>query len=130
MRINWKAVRFVFGVFGIVVVVAAVMSAGVLSQLGVSVPDDEPAAPVEQGAAAPADDAGEPDAGQSAEGSFWDDVLAAKVVKGQIDRAAETEDCDELDRLAELHSRAYGMPEDSRRELLGYIVGHQLRIGC
>lgn len=122
----WAIIRFTFGVLGIVIVCAVIMTTGVLSQLGVGVPADEATQPGTEQDAAPSSS----DQGESEETSFWDDVLAADMVKAQIDRAAAEEDCDELDRLAELHSHDYGTPEDSRRELLGYITGHQLDVGC
>lgn len=145
---TWAIIRFVFGIFGIAVVVAVVMATGVLSQLGAGLADDEPAQPSTAGGSSSSSTAGGSSSSSSSsstaeegtEGSFWDNVGAAEVIKGQIDRAASTGDCDTLTSLRKGYDHggvilAGGVDAEAdggqtTREVQAYIAAEAIKAGC
>lgn len=136
---TWAIIRFVFGIFGIAVVVAVVMATGVLSQLGAGLADDEPAQPSTAGGSSSSSSSSST-AEEGTEGSFWDNVGAAEVIKGQIDRAASTGDCDTLTSLRKGYDHggvilAGGVDAEAdggqtTREVQAYIAAEAIKAGC
>jgi hypothetical protein len=145
MWINWKVVRFVAGLFGIGIFCAVVMSAGVVSQLGGSglseTPPQSDSSTSDTSTSSTDDESQTDDGGQAqGEGSFWDNVGAAEIVKAQIDNAARDKDCATLDGLRQSWEAggivlAGGVDAETEgpettRAVLGYLANQTITAGC
>ena len=139
MWLNWKVIRFVAGVLGLVVFCVAVMSAGVLSQLGAGLSETAPTLSDTStpDTSTPSTDDQDQD---QAEGSFWDNVAASSTLKGQIDRAATTGDCDTLNTVRNGYKYggvvlAGGVDAETdggetTRQVQAYIAAEAIKAGC
>jgi hypothetical protein len=139
MGINWKTLRAVFSILGIVIVCAVVMTTGTFAQLGTNTDNDGAARPSTEQDAAPSSSNAEPSSDDGRE-PFWDNVAASTMVKQDIDIAARDENCDKLNTLIDSYENsgvvlAGGVDADTdgeatSRAVIGYIANAAANAGC